>query len=134
MPQTEILKIIRIVAGIDDRANSEGLTLILRLPNGWSGIEAKQWPVRVQTADGLWTRAFIDFRYDRLPAGGYRLRLSSEKPIPFTAIRIGPYPSAGILPQYQQAKRWRWSQEGDGWYLLADKFNESLSEIEWEFP
>ena len=134
MQQTEILKMIRIVAGIDDRANSEGLTLIPRLPNSWSGIEARKWPVRIPDASGLWTRAFIDFRYDRLPAGGYRLSLSSEKPLPFSSIRIGPYPKAGILPQYQQAKRWRWSQEGEGWFLHAEDFTSPLGKIEWELP
>lgn len=135
MQQTEILKMIRIVAGIDDRATSTGLTLIPRLPNGWSSIEAEQWPVRVADANGIWTRAWIDFRYDRLPAGGYRIHMSSEKPISISSIRIGPYPSAGVLPtSYHEAKRWRWSQEGDGWFLHADDFATSLNRLEWELP
>ncbi len=134
MQQTEVLKMIRIMAGIDDRATPSGLTLIPRLPNGWSSIEAKEWPVRVSDSDGLWTRVSIDFRYERLTTGGYRLRMSSQKPLSIASIRIGPYPRAGILPSYQQAKRWRWSQEGDGWFLHADEFSKPLDELEWEFP
>ena len=135
MQQTEILKMIRVVAGIDDRANSSGLTLIPRLPDGWSSIDAKKWPVRVVDAGGHWTRAFIDFRYDRLPGGGYRLHMRSEKPLPIASIRIGPYPSAGVLPSaYREANRWHWSREGDGWFLHADEFNEPLAEIVWELP
>ncbi len=134
MQQTEILKMIRIVAGIDDRASSAGLALIPRLPNGWSSIEAKKWPVRVADANGNWTRTTIDFHYNRLPAGGYRLHMNSEKPLSIASIRIGPYPSAGVLPQYAQAKRWHWSQEGDGWFLHAIDFSAPLAEIVWELP
>lgn len=134
MQQTEILKMIRMVAGIDDRATSAGLTLIPRLPNGWSRIEAKDWPVRVSDANGLCIRATINFRYERLANGGYRLHMSSEKPLAIASIRIGPYPSAGDLPPPQQAKRWRWSHDGDGWFLHADQFSSSLNEIEWELP
>ncbi len=134
MQQTEILKMIRVVAGIDDRAKSAGLTLIPRLPNGWSSIEAKKWPVRVADANGLWTRASIDFRYDRLPTGGYQIQMRSEKPLPIASIRIGPYARAGDLPPYPEAKRWRWSKEGDGWFLHADEFSRPLGEIDWKLP
>ena len=134
MQQTEILKMIRVVAGIDDRAISAGLTLIPRLPNGWSSIEAKRWPLRIADSNGNWTRTFIDFRYERLLTGGYRLKMSSDKPLIMESIRIGPYSQAGALPPLHQAKRWRWSQEGDGWFLHADQFSKPLNEIEWEVP
>ena len=134
MQQTEILKMIRIVAGIDDRATSSGLTLIPRLPNGWSSIEAKEWPVRTATADGRWMRSTINFRYQRLPTGGYHLHLTSPQPITLAKIRIGPYPIAGALPNHPQAQRWTWLQEGDGWFLHASQFSKPLTELQWELP
>ncbi len=134
MQQTEILKMTRVVAGIDDRATSTGLTLIPRLPNGWTSIEAKNWPVRVAAENGLWERTLISFHYERLPSSGYRLHMSSEKPLSIASIRLGPYPRAGVLPHYPQVQRWRWSQEGDGWFLYAEQFSTPMNEIKWELP
>jgi hypothetical protein len=134
MQQTEILKMIRLLPGIDDRSSSLGLSLIPRLPDGWTKIEAHQWPVRVAHANGLWTRAHIDFNYERRPTGGYRLRMSSDQPLPLATVRIGPYPVPGDLPQHGSSQRWRWSQQGDAWFLYADHFNAPLDEIDWEIP
>ena len=133
MQQAEILKMIRLLPGIDDRS-AAGLSLIPRLPNGWTRIEANQWPVRVSEANGSWKRSYINFSYERLAAGGYRLRMKSEQPLPIASIRIGPYARAGVLPNHPQAKRWRWSQEGDAWFLHADEFTNPMTEIEWDFP
>lgn len=133
MQQAEILKMIRLLPGIDDRS-ADGLSLIPRLPSGWTSMKANQWPVRVAEANGSWKRSYMNFSYERLPAGGYRLHMKSEQPLAMASIRIGPYPRAGVLPDFQQAKRWRWSHEGDGWFLHADQFTTPLTEIEWHLP
>ncbi len=130
MQQTEILKMIRLLPGIDDRSSTAGLTLIPRLPNGWSRIEARNWPVRVSGKDGQWKREFIHFIYERKSDNSYRLQLRCDQPIYIAAMRIGPFAEKGGDTHHGPAKRWRWAKEGDGWFLYAEQFAAPLKELE----
>lgn len=130
MQQAEMLKMIRLLPGIDDRTSAAGLTLIPRLPNGWSRIEAHDWPVRVAEPDGRWSRAHIDFTYERQPDQSYRMKFRCDRAIPIASVRIGPFKNKEAIPHHGPAKRWRWSRDGESWFLHADQFEDPLSELD----
>lgn len=130
MQQVEILKMIRLLPGIDDRASDTGLTLIPRLPNAWSRIEARSWPIRIADADGRWTRAHIDFSYERLPDQSYRLELHCDRAIRIASIRMGPYSKPNDSLLKSPARQWRWEKQGDAWFAYLENFETPLRELE----
>ncbi len=130
MQQVEILKMIRLLPGIDDRASATGLTLIPRLPIGWSRIEAKSWPIRVAESDGRWTRANIDFSYERLPNHRYHLKLSCDREIPISSVRLGPFPTKDATLLKSATHAWRWEKQGDAWFAYLEKFISPLRQLD----
>ena len=103
--------------------------MIPRLPNGWSRIEARNWPVRVFGKDGQWKREFIHFTYERKSDNSYHLQLRCDQPISIAAVRIGPFAKKGGDTHHGPAKQWRWVNEGDGWFLYAEQFDTPLKEL-----
>ena len=87
--QTEIVKCLRLVLGLDDLCPEEGLRLIPRIPDGWERIETKGYPIAVSTGDGT-DSVSADYRYERIP-GGYRLSFSGDRPTKLAYLRIGPF-------------------------------------------
>ncbi len=80
----EPLKAARLMAGLDDHAVGE-VSLIPRLPLGWSGLKAEALPVR--TAMGH-TR--LDFEVVSDAAGAVtRVRGKSAAPLPLLKVRLG---------------------------------------------
>lgn len=80
----EPLKVARLVLGIDDRPG-EPLRLVPRLPAGWNGMEAREWPVLLP--EGL-ARANITMsngsegmHFSLVPADGRR--------VPQVHLRLG---------------------------------------------
>ena len=130
MQQVEILKMIRLLPGIDDRSSTAGLTLIPRLPDGWSRIEVSKWPIRVLGKEGGWERAFIQFTYQRMSDNSYHLQLRCDRSLPIAAVRIGPFTEKGGDTYRDPAKSWRWVKEGEGWFLYAEQFDRPLKELE----
>jgi len=131
MQQVEILKMIRLLLGIDDRASSAGLTLIPRLPDGWTRIEARSWPVRIAGAAGQWSRAYVDFSYERLPDQSYRLKLNCDRPLSIASVRLGPYLERDSTLLKGPAQKWRWEKEGDAWFAYLENFSNPLRELEF---
>ena len=93
--QAEIVKCARLIVGIDDISPARPLRLVPRLPDNWTGFEAKDYPVRVQS--GL---SPFSFRYERTdkasPNGvtalcegtGYRAEFSG---LTVETLRMGPF-------------------------------------------
>jgi len=132
MQQAEILKMIRILPGIDDRS-PKGLALIPRLPNGWSGIEASDWPVQFRDGENGWKRTHIEMSYQRL-SGAYRLRMKAREAIPLAMVRIGPFPAAVPLDSIKQSTRTQWLQRDGQWYAEVTPLDATTRELDWRLP
>lgn len=80
---SEPLKVSRLILGVDD--SSPRSTLILpRLPDGWTGVEAHNWPI--WTMSGL-VRADISFRKEGT-GGQFTLNLTSDRQIRDLKVRM----------------------------------------------
>jgi hypothetical protein len=69
---TEPLKISRILLGVDDSSLRQ-VTIVPRIPSGWQGVEAHNWPIR--TSHGV-VRADLVFEKK---GNGYELALTLAK-------------------------------------------------------
>lgn len=87
--QGEIIKVIRLLIGIDDLSPDRGLRLIPRLPDTFDTLEAKQYPVLASCEEGKMTVA-VDMSFKR-EDGGYRLTLNSAHALHLDQVRVGPF-------------------------------------------
>lgn len=79
----EPLKIARLILGVDDTSLNE-VRIIPRLPPGWSGFRAENWPIR--TRQGM-VRA--DLSFDRTNGvATIHLQVASGQTIPSLAVRL----------------------------------------------
>lgn len=90
----EPLKVARLIVGLDDH-DPAVLSLVPRLPDGWSGFQARHWPVH--TVHGV---AWVDFDLERGPRGTH-LHLQSSRPIESLVLRL------------RQGERWTFLHETD---------------------
>ena len=74
-------KIARIIVGVDD-SNPDTLKLIPRLPDGWSGFNATNWPV--YTRNGI---VKIDIHCKR-NGDFFQLNCKSSKKIKMIIVRL----------------------------------------------
>lgn len=88
--QTEIVKCVRLVFGLDDLRPGPGLRLVPRLPDGWQLLEARRSLV-VALVEGEIARIHVDWLYRRVP-GGFEAELTTPKPIRVASVRFGPFP------------------------------------------
>lgn len=84
---SEPLKISRLLLGVDD-LNPDFVQLIPRIPPGWKGVEAKDWPIK--TPNGI-LRAHILFE-SRKTGAEFTLQLAPGETIPNLKVRM---PSRG---------------------------------------
>jgi hypothetical protein len=90
----ETVKALRIVIGVDDN-HPELTQLIPRLPDGWSEIQIKKYPLLTTEAAGI--RVIRHVQYDLQRAGSQMtMQFHSDGPIAQMAIRLGPLPSSTI--------------------------------------
>ena len=69
---TEPLKVSRLLLGVDD-SSLQGVAIVPRIPPGWKGVEARNWPIR--TRSGI-VRAHIVYEKK---AGSYEFALTLAK-------------------------------------------------------
>ena len=80
---TEPIKVARLMAGIDD-ANPDELNMIPRIPKGWGGFDALNWPVL--TREG---KKFIDVSYSHNNGKiSLRLKVRNGETIRGISIRL----------------------------------------------
>lgn len=116
--EAEIVKIFRILIGVDDM-DSRHIEILPRLPYGWSEISVKDYPVLIQKA-GKTENTHLRYRLER--AGGHlSMSISSEVYLGAVTIRVGPFeeqPTAndvrinGWLPKNASIQH-----SGDSWWV-----------------
>jgi hypothetical protein len=80
---TEPVKAARLMLGVDD-TSAEEVRIIPRIPPGWSGCRAGNWPIR--TSRGM-VRADLSFE-KRNGAAVFNIRLNPGQAIPRLAVRM----------------------------------------------
>lgn len=93
--QAEIMKAIRLMAGIDDSI-PPAFRIMPRIPRSWQGIKVDSIPALIQSGDTL-TSAKISYDYT-LTSTGASMKLTSDMPLPETLIRLGPFTPLRQLP------------------------------------
>jgi hypothetical protein len=116
--EAEIVKMLRLVIGVDD-ARPDRLQLFPRMPYDWREIAVSKYPV-VFAAGGKLDTAWLAYRLRR-DGDGMELRMSADKDLGPVAVRLGPFaerPTAasvrvnGATPVEARAE-----QSGDSWWL-----------------
>ncbi len=115
--QAEIVKMLRIIIGIDDN-RPDRLRLIPRLPEGWSGISAADYPVLVDTRNGP-ELAVLKYTVEKT---GKRMAIEAiaDKPLPYTEIRFGPFsvfPKSYKVTVNGKKASASTAQTGDSWWI-----------------
>lgn len=95
---SEPLKISRLMLGVDDHSLSE-VDVIPRIPPGWKGVEARNWPIRTKSGT---VRASISYKKT---AGGaeFRLALAPGQQIDDLKVRL-PASSGFVWREAKQAR------------------------------
>ena len=90
--QAEVISTIQLMLGIDDIDPAQ-VSLMPRLPLGWTGLEAQAWPVRTQS-DGKPDLIEVSYDLQRDSAGReWKMTLQAQRPIDAWKIRLGPFPA-----------------------------------------
>lgn len=85
--QAEIVKALRVVIGIDDSSPSR-LSLCPRMPVGWTGVSIGRYPAVIRP--GAETEiAQLSYSLTHKQEG-WRLDVSSDRPLPAVDMRLGP--------------------------------------------
>jgi hypothetical protein len=116
----EIVKMLRIVVGVDDTQPSR-LQFFPRMPYDWKVITVREYPLAFISAGKLQT-AFLNYKLKR-SGEEMDLRISSDKDIGPVAVRLGPFASQplardirvnGKVPVGASVEH-----SGDSWWILA---------------
>lgn len=116
--EAEIMKIFRILIGVDDM-DSQHLRIIPRIPYGWSELAVSNYPVVIQNG-GKTKCATLRYRLDRV-GNRMSLEISSTLTLGPVAMRLGPFknrPAAfdvrinGKLPSNSSV-----DYSGDSWWV-----------------
>jgi len=98
--QASIMKVIRLVIGVDD-TNPKALTLIPRIPKSWKGMRIDKFPAWVEAGNEGVKRVDLKFQY-KLGDNQASYKLESSGVLPGTLLRLGPFDSdIGNNPQVQ---------------------------------
>jgi len=115
----EIVKMLRIVIGVDDTQPSR-LQFFPRMPYDWKVIAVEKYPLAFSSGGRLQT-AYLNYKLKR-SGGAMSLRISSDKSLGQVAVRLGPFagqPQArsvrvnGKAPAGASVER-----GGDSWWVL----------------
>lgn len=125
--QVEVLKVIRLIVGIDDLTPGR-LTLVPRLPTGLTAIAVEDYPVLDASGD----HASVTYRLERRPDGiAFECRRTGTNPL---RVRLGPIPAEGRVrsatPQPAHVVR-----TGSGcwaWFELPGETKEFRIEFAWD--
>ncbi len=114
----EIVKMLRIVIGVDDTQPSR-VQFFPRMPYDWKEIAVKKYPLAFESSGKLQT-AFLNYRLER-SGGKMGLEIFSNKDIGPVAMRLGPFaqqPNArSIRVNGRSPAGTSVEQSGDSWWI-----------------
>ncbi|MGH7950483.1 MAG: hypothetical protein ACREFE_00980 [Limisphaerales bacterium] len=125
--EAEIIKMLRIVIGVDDTEPNR-LQFFPRMPFGWKEMAVKKYPVLFEQSGKMET-AHLNYKLSR-SGDKMKLEISSDKKLGEVAMRLGPFekkPEAssvrinGKIPAQTSIER-----SGDSWWM---RFIMSISPI-----
>ena len=90
--QAEMVKVGRLMLGLDDLEPDRGLAFVPRLPDNFSGFSAEDYPVCDRNAAGRVEKVPAQVVYSRT-GDGYRLQFAAARPVLLDRLRIGPFPA-----------------------------------------
>jgi hypothetical protein len=123
--QAEIVKCVRLIAGVDDLSASEGLRLAPRLPDGWTSLSVQRQPA-VVAVEGQRRRVDVQLRYEQVDRG-YRLSFQASRQIPRLSVRMGPFAQgAPVALSGLRGRRELADRDGQRWVYLALRDADSL--------
>ena len=87
--QAEIMKVLRLVIGVDDMDPAR-LRILPRMPKGWTRISIDEYPAWIQTGRGI-TQVSLEYNLERNESG-MAFDLSTDIPLAGgMAVRLGPF-------------------------------------------
>jgi hypothetical protein len=116
--EAEIVKIFRILIGVDDM-DSRHLKILPRLPYGWSEIAVNNYPVLARIA-GKMESSRLRYRLERTD-GRLDLDISSDMDLGTVAVRLGPFenkPNASdVRINGRPPRKASIQHSGDSWWV-----------------
>ena len=116
--EAEIVKIFRILIGVDD-TKPQRLRVMPRLPYGWTEMAVDKYPALVDQGREVET-AFLNYDLQRA-ANGINLKISSDRKIGAVAFRLGPFEKppqvASVVINGKQPVDATVEQSGDSWWV-----------------
>lgn len=88
--QAEIVKVGRLLIGLDDLNPENGLNIIPRLPETWQSINVQKYPVVAVDNNGNSLRADLKYLYKRIK-NGFEFTLDVKNAIKLDKMRMGPF-------------------------------------------
>lgn len=126
----ETVYTVHTILGIDDfGADRLQLTLMPRLPLGWSGLEVDGWPVRLREDRGTHEGETVDLSMSLtrdVAAGQMSMVVETSRPVREMRVRLGPFApeaAAAKVTVNGRARDIELLRSGDatwGWVVLGD--------------
>ena len=129
MQESEVLKTLALVAGIDDLDGAQ-LRLIPRLPSQWTGVSVADYPV---TVSGQRMTAGYTLSRD---GNKLRMDITTSRPAPGLSVRLGPLPP-GTKPQVTvdgASSPYKTTDSGGStwvWLTLAEAHQKIQIQVSW---
>jgi hypothetical protein len=82
---------VRYMVGLDDALpDGENLAIMPRVPRGWEGVKANEWPIVYRKGDGGFARTAVSFDYSVSPLGASMTAAAADR-IDGVRMRFGPF-------------------------------------------
>ena len=98
--QAEIIKVMRLVMGVDNTGGTHQLNLVPRLPFDWTGITIGDYPIWIEDENGVQQEVKIGYKLQR-KGRGLLFTITSNTELPEFEVRLGalkkPDPAFGVL-------------------------------------
>ena len=115
--EAEIIKVLRIVVGLDDTQPNR-LQFFPRMPYGWNKITVEKYPVLFEHS-GKMEKAFIKYKLER-KTDRMKLEITSDKELGAVTMRLGPFkkqPGASSVLVNGNHQKITVEQSGDSWWV-----------------
>ncbi|MHB1001046.1 MAG: hypothetical protein ACYC27_17525 [Armatimonadota bacterium] len=115
--QAEIVKAIRLMAGVDD-ANPSRLKIMPRILTEWNGVSVHEMPITVESGDVL-RNGKLSYTFRKTQTGA-SFKVTSDCGLPETSVRLGAFKSLPVNTRVTvngTKAVCTVQQSGDSWWL-----------------